>query len=254
MWKVILAVTLMPLSLLARTWELQDGSKIEGELASYQNGMVILVKDSGGKAMFSIGKFIASDQAHIREIFPEGDKQPASRTITPQKPKKPTTTAREPQQQQQPAKSGHPGLSKLTVGTVPPNITWRIPSTMELDETRLNSFTGKLLLVQFWASSVPQSLQEMEKVAKLYPQLRAGGMEVIGVNMDTTRSRFESYNKKLGEPWKSYYDPERVTAADWGVTALPTNVLIDQNGTIVAEHIYAEQLLSALAYFTQPRR
>jgi len=251
MWKVTLAVLLLPLMLAARTWELRDGTKLEAELASYQNGMVILLKDKGGKAMLSIAKFSSADQALIREAYPEGDKTSTPRTSMPVKPKPAVST---PAQERKPTSPGHPGLSKLNVGSVPPQVTWRIPSTMELSETDLAKYHGKLLLVQFWATWVPESLTEMQKIAQLYPRLSAGGMEVIGVNMDTSWATFDRQNKKLEKPWHSFYDPERVTAEDWGLVALPTNVLIDQNGTIVAEHIPAELLIQALAYYTQPRR
>lgn len=263
MIRLCLLMLTLPLALSARTWHFTDGKTVEGELLSYKNGTVILKKDAGGKGLYTIGTFSEEDQAVIREAFPGGDakprkpaasqthqknsappRQPANRQSPREESNRPTTSKQPP----------HPGLKKLNVGMTPPPITWRIPATMEHQQVDLSKHRGKVLVVQFWAGSAPASLNEMRSLASIYPTLQRYGIDVVGVNIDTNRRTMQSYENQVKKPWRNYFDPKRKTVEQWGVQALPTNVILDQNGTIIAEHMPVNQLGPFLNKYVDPKR
>lgn len=249
---------MLPLALVARTWHFEDGKTLEADLVSYKNGTVILKADSGSRGLYSITKFTEADQATIRKAFPDGDRKPTQPkkhaappsaklpTPSPSRPNTPPLTGaqinRLPANKQPP----HPGLKNRDIGQHPLPITWRIPATMEHQDVVLDKYNGKMLIVQFWAAAIPNSVKEMNSLASIYPNLKQYGVEVVGVNIDTKRSIMQRYEKQAGKLWRNYFDPKRKTIDTWGVTALPTNVLIDQNGIIVAEHIPISQLQTTL--------
>ncbi|MEM8550188.1 MAG: TlpA disulfide reductase family protein [Verrucomicrobiota bacterium] len=263
-WRWFFLTLLLPFLLEGRTWTLTDGSQLEGDVIKCTGGSVMFEHEDGGKTILSLKSFNEADQAIIRERFPDGAEAPKRASSNPNTGVKPSTgitrvTPSAPLTREQinrlPANKQpkHPGLARLNVGQVPPAVRWRLPATMEYTDMDLTDYRGKILIVQFWASWVPNSMKEMQSLAKLYPSLRRYGIEVIGVNMDERRGTFESYDKQMGQPWRSYFDPKRDNQKNWGLQALPTNVLIDQNGTIVAEHVPVNKLPEVLRNYVIQR-
>ncbi|WP_309397187.1 TlpA disulfide reductase family protein [Cerasicoccus maritimus] len=231
---------------------MQNGDKVEGEVVAFKNGMIVIAKDSGGKALYSLDAFSTADQTYLSEKFPTGNKRESARTTktaTPAPKPGPSvetaapTTKKTAAQNQRP--STHPGLSKLRQGSMGPELKARPQGKSEWVSQR--DFHGKLLVVQFWSTSVPQSIEEVKGLAYLHRKYQDRGFELMGVAMDSSRRRVNNVEEAIGVNWPMRMDEDRVTIQEWGVTALPTNVLIDQNGVILREHISARELQYLLA-------
>ncbi|WP_309385578.1 TlpA disulfide reductase family protein [Cerasicoccus frondis] len=236
----------------ARTFTMKDGEKIEGTVVSFKNGMIVLAKDGGGKSLHSLETFSPADQAYLNEKFPSGDKRESVRataTATPAPTPGPTveTTPPTPRQTapQSATQAGHPGLTKLRAGSLAPEVKARPQGKPDFVTNR--DMTGKIVVVHFWSTSVQQSLEELKGLAYLYHKYHDRGFELIGVAMDSSRRRVNGVEEAIGVTWPMRMDEERETIAEWGVTALPTNVLIDQVGVIQRPHISARELQYFLA-------
>ncbi|WP_269539459.1 TlpA disulfide reductase family protein [Cerasicoccus fimbriatus] len=241
-----------------RTFTMSDGASIDGKVVTFKNGMIVFAKDGGGKSLYSLDAFSAEDQAYLKQQFPDGDTRSSPRTTktaTPAPtpgPKVQTVppTQKQAQQAAPAADSGHPGLQKLNIGSMAPEIKARPQG--QSDFISIKDYRGKLVVVHFWSSSVPQSIEELKGLAYLHHKYKDRGFELIGVAMDTSRRRVNSIEEAIGVSWPMRMDEERETITEWGVTALPTNVLIDQVGVIRRPHITANELQYVLAEHLGP--
>lgn len=252
---ILLAVMVcLTLGAQARTFTMNDGTQVNGQVVKFQNGMIILAKDGGGKAILNLNAFSEADQAYLRAQFPQGDqrdeiKGTATAKPAPQPaPEAPTATGAAqptPQAASAAAASNHPGLKKLRQGSVAPKIKGRIQGKAEY--LSLDDLRGRFVVVHFWSTAVQPSIEEVEGLVYLHHKYKDRGFEMIGVAMDGNQRRLNDVEKSLGVTWPMRMDENRETIEEWGVTALPTNVLIDQNGVILKEHISARELQFLLA-------
>ncbi|GHB94177.1 peroxiredoxin family protein [Cerasicoccus arenae] len=247
---LVALLTIITLGADGRTYQMRNGDVINGEVVSFKNGMIVLAKDGGGKSLVTLDAFSDADQAYLQEKFPQGDKREAVRATTSRSTIKPTPTAKPQtaaptQQKAAPAQSNHPGLKTLRQGALPPAIKARIQG--KSDYVSVSDLKGKIVVVHFWSTGTPPSIEEVKGLAYLYEKYHGRGFELIGVAMDNSQRRLNDAEEALGITWPMRLDEERRTIEEWGVTALPTNVLIDQVGVIRQEHISANDLQYVLA-------
>lgn len=108
---------------------------------------------------------------------------------------------------------------------------------------------NKYTLVDFWASWCGPCRAEMPTVVKAYDDFHDKGLEIVGVSLDTEKSDWVSAISLLKMPWPQMSDLkgwECAGAQLYNVRAIPANVLIDQQGKIVAKDLRGETLLQTL--------
>jgi len=248
---MLLAVLILGWSLpaSARVWETIDGKLFEAELVSYTNGMVILRMDGGGKSLYSIKKLSEADREYVREAYPDGDRKKSSHWATAPENGNSTagtlrgrnkigaSSARKKSSALPPSNSGK---LNYKVGQSAPNVSGQYPNSTET--VSLEQLRGKVVVIDFWATWCGPCRVEMPRMVQLYEKYHNSGFEIIGVSLDKSWKPVTRYRKSQGMQWPIALDKYRVTTKKWGVPYIPTLVLIDQNGVIVADSLRAGTL------------
>lgn len=109
---------------------------------------------------------------------------------------------------------------------------------------------NKYTLIDFWASWCGPCHAEMPTVVKAYNDFHTKGLEIVGVSLDSNKDNWVKAIDDLKMTWPQMSDLkgwESAGAQLYHVRGIPTNVLVDQQGRIVAQDLRGENLLLKLA-------
>lgn len=108
--------------------------------------------------------------------------------------------------------------------------------TIEGQPIRLADLRGKVVLVEFWATSCVICLAEMPSLAALHRALAQRGFEMIAVAMPYDRPDYVlDYARRHRPPFPIALDPNGAHVAAFGpIPGTPTRLLIDRDGRVIA--------------------
>ncbi len=109
----------------------------------------------------------------------------------------------------------------------------------------LSSFKGKYVLIDFWASWCGPCRAESPHLVKAYEKYNSKGFEIIGVSLDDKKELWLNAIKKDDLTWINLSDLKgwkSAVAKEYGITALPQNLLLDMQGIIIAKNVRGEEL------------
>lgn len=110
---------------------------------------------------------------------------------------------------------------------------------------RLSEFEGKLVLLEFWGSGCLPCRQENPNLVKTYRKYQPKGFEIFAVSQDTKKESWLRAIEKDGLPWTQVSDLKgqgNIASLIYGISYIPDNFLIDQNGVIIGRNIRGDNL------------
>lgn len=109
---------------------------------------------------------------------------------------------------------------------------------------------GKVTLVDFWTISDPKSQILNAELKELYDVQSANGFEVYQVSIDTDKSAWITAVQGQRLPWVSVCDLRGASSSSvalYNISVMPTNILINKEGDIVARNVYGQNLEDMVA-------
>ena len=112
-------------------------------------------------------------------------------------------------------------------------------STIDGEPLGTAGLRGKVVLVNFWATSCVICVREMPRLAATYRKHRARGFETVAVAMRYDPPNYVlAYAERAALPFKVALDPLGEAAQRFGDVALtPTTFVIDRQGRIVKRYV-----------------
>lgn len=138
---------------------------------------------------------------------------------------------------------------KTAVGSMAMNFTQ--PDTLG-HPVSLSNFKGKYVLLDFWASWCGPCRAENPNVVKAFNEYKDKNFTVLSVSLDQPGKKEAWLNAihKDGLTWTHVSDLkfwDNAVAKEYGIRAIPQNLLLDPSGKIIAKNIRGEELNKKLA-------
>ena len=104
---------------------------------------------------------------------------------------------------------------------------------------RLDSYKGKVILLDFWATWCGPCKVEIPWFIEFHNKYAKDGLQVIGVSVDDTLAKLKPYvgDMKMTYPVLQGLGNDSLLDAYGATLALPTTVLISRDGKICQRHI-----------------
>lgn len=109
---------------------------------------------------------------------------------------------------------------------------------------------GKYVLVDFWASWCGPCVREMPNVIAAYDKYKSKGFEIVGISLDQKKEPWLAAVERMNMTWPQLSDLKawKCEAAElYGVQAIPSNILFDKSGKIIATDLTGPALQNKLA-------
>ena len=123
------------------------------------------------------------------------------------------------------------GLVPLREGTK--YIDFELPD-LNGGSLNLNSFEGKVVFLNFFATWCGPCKAEVPSMQKLYEKLKAEGFEILAVDLQENPGAVEAFVKRYGLTFPVVLDRSGQIGAYYGARSIPTSYVIDRSGNVIA--------------------
>lgn len=125
----------------------------------------------------------------------------------------------------------------------------------------LSSLRGKIVILQFWASTEKASRDNNRQLAALYAKYKSRGLEIYSVSLDTSKILWEEAMsvdkitwtsvcdlKGIASPAPGLYNVRPVQAADGSVVVqIPQLFILDKDGSLIGKNLFGKRLDERMA-------
>ena len=134
------------------------------------------------------------------------------------------------------AVGGYLGWSAMEQKPMAPNASFALLDGKTVD---LSAYRGKVVLVNFWATSCTTCVGEMPDMVKTYDALNPKGFDLVAVAMSYDNPSFvRNFVVQRQLPFTVAFDASGQTAKAFkDVRLTPTSFLIDKSGHIVKQYV-----------------
>lgn len=130
-------------------------------------------------------------------------------------------------------------MQKTLVGTDAPLFTM---SDIEGNEIALEQYRGKYVLVDFWASWCGPCRDENPRLVSVYKKYKGPKFDILGVSIDQNKNKWRQAVEEDKLSWTQVVDENNISNNTYGIISIPSNVLLDPEGKIVAKNIFGKKL------------
>lgn len=101
------------------------------------------------------------------------------------------------------------------------------------ESVSLSDFSGKVILINFWASWCAPCVSELPAMERLYQRLKDQGFVIVAIGIDDEEASLREFQQRFGLTFPILYDNTSRTKRNYGVSGVPESFIIGRNGRLV---------------------
>ncbi|HEU4333264.1 MAG TPA: TlpA disulfide reductase family protein, partial [Candidatus Eisenbacteria bacterium] len=140
-----------------------------------------------------------------------------------------------------------PAMRQVEIGEPAPDFTAR---DSEGNSVSLASLLGKVVLVDFWASSCARCEAQAAALREFYERYRARGLEILGVSYDTDLAKASEFRARHGQIWPAdvsgWSFEENAIGRLYKANGAGTIFLVDRAGILEGSYVETAPLRERL--------
>jgi thiol-disulfide isomerase/thioredoxin len=125
--------------------------------------------------------------------------------------------------------------------TLPPNVLNAELKTVNGNSIKLSDYSGKVLIVNLWATWCGPCRMEIPELVKLYNEFKPQGLEMVGLSTedpDSTADSVRDFVKTFQMSYAVGWSPQDVSISLMrGNTAIPQSFLVARDGRILKRFV-----------------
>jgi cytochrome c biogenesis protein CcmG/thiol:disulfide interchange protein DsbE len=103
----------------------------------------------------------------------------------------------------------------------------------------LNSFGGKVLVLNFWATWCAPCIEELPSLDQFQRQFANSGVVVLGVSVDKDEKAYKRFLSRVNVAFLTTRDPDNKINAEYGTFKFPETYIINRDGKVLSKIISA---------------
>ncbi len=101
----------------------------------------------------------------------------------------------------------------------------------------LGESTGKVVLVDFWATWCEPCKKSFPKLEALRVKFAASGLEVVAISEDDEPKGLKEFGAAYGANFPLFWDVDKKIANKWRPPTMPSSFIVDKKGVIRFVHV-----------------
>ena len=101
----------------------------------------------------------------------------------------------------------------------------------------INSYTGKVVLIDFWASWCGPCRRSFPWMNDMHTKYHDDGLVIVAVNVDNDLAAANRFLNEYPANFQVHFDEDRSLARKYEVVAMPSSFLIGRDGQVVEQHL-----------------
>ena len=98
------------------------------------------------------------------------------------------------------------------------------------DNLNLDSYKGKVVYVDFWASWCGPCRESFPWMKKMQQQYGKDGLVIIAINVDQDKKLADKFLSEFKPEFNVLFDKDGTLAADFKVSSMPSSYVLDREG------------------------